>query len=116
MTYANFPILNSNLFDSTKNDLLVQPYTIIQSGNLKVAIIGALTGDLFTLALPQNLKGIGILDPLTQIRQYVHEVEPQTDLIVLLSHCGFEEDSLWLCNFRCGCYYRRTFPYLLAPA
>ena len=94
MTYANFPILNSNLFDSTKNDLLVQPYTIIQSGNLKVAIIGALTGDLFTLALPQNLKGIGILDPLTQIRQNVHEVEPQTDLIVLLSHCGFEEDSL----------------------
>ncbi|HPC36004.1 MAG TPA: bifunctional UDP-sugar hydrolase/5'-nucleotidase [Candidatus Marinimicrobia bacterium] len=94
MAYANFPILNSNLHDSTKNDLLAQPYVIIQSGNLNVAIIGVLTGDMSTLALPQNLMGIGILDPLTQIRQYVSVVKPQTDLIVLLSHCGFEEDSL----------------------
>jgi hypothetical protein len=44
--------------------------------------------------LPQNLKSIGILDALAQIRQYVIEVEPQTDLIVFAEPLRFEEDSL----------------------
>lgn len=94
LSQANFSIVSANLYDSTKNDLLVEPYKIVQSGWLKVAIIGVITGDMRTLALPQNLKGIGILDPVTQIRKYVAEVEPLSDLIVLLSHYGYEEDSL----------------------
>lgn len=91
---ANFPVLCSNLYDSTKNDLLVKPYFIGNNGMLNVAIIGAITNDLQTLALPKNLKGIGILDQVVQIRKYVAEVEPITDLIILVTHNGLEEDSL----------------------
>lgn len=94
LTRADFPVLCSNLYDSTKNDLLVKPYLIVKSGAFKIAIIGVITDDLRTLALPQNIKGLGILNPLIQIRKYVAEVEPKSDLIVLLSHYGAEEDSL----------------------
>jgi len=94
LSRANFPVISANLYDSTKSDLFVKPYTIVRSGPLKIAVIGVITADMRTLALPQNIKGLGILDPVTQIRKYVAEVEPQTDLIVLLSHYGAEEDSL----------------------
>jgi 2',3'-cyclic-nucleotide 2'-phosphodiesterase (5'-nucleotidase family) len=87
-------VLSSNLYDSTKNDLLVEPYLIGNNGMLNVAIIGAITNDMRTLALPKNLEGIGILDQFAEIRKYVAEVEPITDLIILLSHNGLEEDSL----------------------
>ena len=91
---ANFPVLCSNLYDSTKNDLLVKPYFIGNNGMLNIAIIGAITNDMKTLALPKNLRGIGILDQVAEIRKYVAEVEPITDLIILLTHNGLDEDSL----------------------
>jgi len=94
LAQANFPVISSNLYDSTKNGLMVKPYIIVQSGPVKVAIIGVITGDLKTLVIPKNFKQIGILDPLTEIRKYVAEVEPLSDLIILLSHYGAEEDSL----------------------
>jgi len=91
---ANFPVINANLYDSTRNDLLVRPFVIIESGAVRVAVIGAITGDLRTLVLPQNFKDIGLLDPVNQIRKYISEVDPLSDLIVVLSHNGYEEDSV----------------------
>jgi 2',3'-cyclic-nucleotide 2'-phosphodiesterase (5'-nucleotidase family) len=54
LAQANFPVISSNLYDSTKNDLMVKPYIIVQSGPVKVAIIGVITGDLKTLVIPKN--------------------------------------------------------------
>ncbi len=94
LNVAKFPIVSSNIYDSTKSDLLVDPYIIVRSGKVRIAVIGFILKDLKQSVLPEMVKGIGILDPLETVNKYVEEVNNESDLIVVLSHNGFEYDSL----------------------
>ncbi|MDD5766673.1 MAG: bifunctional UDP-sugar hydrolase/5'-nucleotidase [Candidatus Marinimicrobia bacterium] len=91
---AQFPFVSCNLYDSTKNGLLTEPYVIVQSGSLKIAVIGFVLKTMKHSTLPENVKGIGVLDPATEIMKYVRELNDRTDLIVVLSHNGDDYDSL----------------------
>ncbi|RKY56144.1 MAG: hypothetical protein DRP89_01955 [Candidatus Neomarinimicrobiota bacterium] len=94
LNVAKFPIVSSNIYDSTKSDLLVNPYIIVRSGKVRIAVIGFILKDLKQSVLPEMVKGIGIIDPLETVNKYVEEVNNESDLIVVLSHSGFEYDSL----------------------
>ncbi|MFA4839112.1 MAG: bifunctional UDP-sugar hydrolase/5'-nucleotidase [Candidatus Neomarinimicrobiota bacterium] len=91
---AQFPFVSCNLYDSTKKGLLTEPYTIVRSGNLKIAVIGFVLKAMKQSTLPENVKGIGVLDPATEVMKYVRELNARTDLIVVLSHNGYDYDSL----------------------
>lgn len=91
---AQFPVITTNYFDSTKMDLLARPYIIYRAGGVKVAILGIGWSDLKSSMLTSNARGLGILDPVSQIKQYVARLQRSVDIIVVLSHSGAEEDSL----------------------
>jgi 2',3'-cyclic-nucleotide 2'-phosphodiesterase (5'-nucleotidase family) len=91
---ANFEILSCNLFDSTSMSLFTMPYTIAEYNNINVGIIGMILGDLKSTVLPGNMEKIAVLDPLESVRNSVTEIGNNADLIVLLTHNGFYEDSL----------------------
>ncbi len=91
---AKFQIVSSNIYDSTKSGLLVDPYIIVHSGKVRIAVIGFILKDLKQSVLPESIKGMGILDPLETVNKYIEEVNDKSDLIVVLSHNGFECDSL----------------------
>lgn len=91
---AEFPIVSANLFDSTRNALLVDPFILIEENNLQVAVIGLIMADLKSTVLPQNISGISVLDPLKATKIILDRVKDRADLIVLLTHQGFREDSL----------------------
>jgi len=91
---AKFPLISCNLYDSTKKGLLTEPYIIVQSGNLKIAVIGFVLKALKQSTLPESVSGIGVLDPATEVMKYVRELNDRTDLIVVLSHNGYDYDSL----------------------
>jgi 5'-nucleotidase/UDP-sugar diphosphatase len=79
---ARFPFLSANVVLNGTDDLLVEPYTILQVDGHSVAIVG-LTG----LAALQEVE---IRDPLQSVRAVVDELQEQADVLVLLSHAGLE--------------------------
>ncbi|HDP67772.1 MAG TPA: bifunctional metallophosphatase/5'-nucleotidase [Candidatus Marinimicrobia bacterium] len=91
---ANFAVLSCNIFDSTRMTLFTEPYKIVQSRGVRIGIIGGIMENLKSTVLPSNMEKIAILDLSASIMKYVAEIQDKTDLIVVLSHNGFREDSL----------------------
>ena len=90
---AQFEVLSANLFleDSL---FAMKKYEIVQVGNLKIGIVGLILDDLFGVVSKTNLQGI-IVKPVVETAQdLIDEIDPQTDLIILLTHQGFARDSL----------------------
>jgi 5'-nucleotidase/UDP-sugar diphosphatase len=94
MQNARFPIVSCNLYDSTKGGLAVEPSLIVVSNKIRVGIIGLIMESLNSTVLPVNMKGLASLDQVAAVRQQLDLLKDKTDLIVVLSHSGFIEDSL----------------------
>jgi 5'-nucleotidase/UDP-sugar diphosphatase len=94
MQHARFPIISCNLYDSTKGGLAVKPYIVVVSNKIRVGVIGLIIESLSSTVMPLNMKGLVALDPVVAIRRQLDLLKDKTDLIVVLSHSGFVEDSL----------------------
>ncbi|HJM59808.1 MAG: multifunctional 2',3'-cyclic-nucleotide 2'-phosphodiesterase/5'-nucleotidase/3'-nucleotidase [Gammaproteobacteria bacterium] len=90
MKEATFPILNGNIFfEGTDQLVWDNPFKIIEIGGLDIGIIG-LHGK-FAFYDTINFKmteGIEARDEEKYLRQYIKELEPITDLIILSIHQG----------------------------
>jgi len=92
---TNFDVINCNvIFGSSYKKLpnKIKPYVIKEAGNLKIAIIGVLTKELFNLASPKKLADIQIVDPIEALGPIVKKLRPDVDMILILSHMGLKED------------------------
>lgn len=94
LAQAQFPVITTNYFDSTRNELLSRPYCIYRIGRMRVGILGIGWSDLKSSMLASNAQGLGILDPVAQINKYVAQLQHKVDIIIVLSHSGADEDSL----------------------
>ena len=72
---ANFPFISSNIYD-LNNNLLFDPYVILNNNNLKVAFIGL-------TSIFEN-DNIIVKDPIESLKYIVAEVSPISDIIILL--------------------------------
>ena len=93
LSRANFPVVSSNIFDKNKNELFTKPYHIVKKGKIDIVIIGTVFESLKSSVIPANVEGLKILNQVEEIQKYVNEVKDKVDLIVVLSHSGFHEDS-----------------------
>jgi 2',3'-cyclic-nucleotide 2'-phosphodiesterase (5'-nucleotidase family) len=93
MSAADFPLVSANLFKDGK--LLADSACTLHSfGNLRVGVIGLTTFHLDDLLAAHQLEGIRIT-PLPETAQaWIDRLDPVTDLIILLTHQGVEEDSV----------------------
>lgn len=89
---ADFPIFCANFIDSTGKDFTKEKYHIYNVGGLKVGVIGVTYHKMAGMANPDNLDGYDSTDPLQAINQVLPELDPKSDLIVVLSHLGIEAD------------------------
>jgi len=94
LQHARFPIISCNLYDSTKGGLAVDPYVVVVSNKVRIGVVGLIMESLSSTVMPLNMKGLAALDPVVAIRRQVDLLKDKTDLIVVLSHNGFVEDSL----------------------
>jgi 2',3'-cyclic-nucleotide 2'-phosphodiesterase (5'-nucleotidase family) len=85
MQEAEFAFLSANAYIAGTDELLAQPYLIVQMGDHRVAVIG-ITG-------AAQVRGLEIRDPLTATREIVDQVKPRADILVLLSHAGLETNQ-----------------------
>jgi 2',3'-cyclic-nucleotide 2'-phosphodiesterase (5'-nucleotidase family) len=74
--------------------LLLKPYRSIELPNgLKVAVVGSTTKELVTATNPQNVTSIEMDDPVDTLSHYLPEADKQSDLLIILSHCGIAADK-----------------------
>jgi 2',3'-cyclic-nucleotide 2'-phosphodiesterase (5'-nucleotidase family) len=80
---AEFPFLSATLVNDD-DDLIFTPYTIVEKGDLKIALIGA-SGSI------QPGGGYRSLDLLPALKKAVKDAKSQSDLIMVLFHGTAEE-------------------------
>ncbi|MBN2201301.1 bifunctional metallophosphatase/5'-nucleotidase [bacterium] len=69
-------------------------FEVYDVGGVKTGVIGLTSKELYSLVFPGRLGGIKVKDPAASAREWIRKIDPETDLIVLLTHQGFREDSL----------------------
>lgn len=90
---AGFSLLSANIeaapiVDSSEFELvrIIKPYVLFERGGLSIAVIGLTTVDYFkTIQIrPTN--------PVQAAREIIDQVKSKADIIIVLSHLGYEED------------------------
>lgn len=101
--WADFPLLAANYrFDQASVDFpnygkvgtVVRPFTVLNTGGLKIGVIGM--GNLASLTSifdQPNKSGIQPINTVDIAQFYVDLLRPYVDVIVMLTHLGLEVDQ-----------------------
>jgi 2',3'-cyclic-nucleotide 2'-phosphodiesterase (5'-nucleotidase family) len=85
MQEADFAMLSANVYDVTTQELLTDPYTVIEMADHRVGILG-LTDEGFS-------DYVAMTDPVEAAEKWLPELQGQADIIIVLSHAGLEIDQ-----------------------
>lgn len=91
---AAFPFLSANILNPDGSSFGRAPYQIFRKGNTKVAVIGLTIDSLPERVKPENVAKLSILPYTDAIDRVLDEADAASDLVVILSHNGWEADSL----------------------
>jgi 5'-nucleotidase / UDP-sugar diphosphatase len=96
---AKFPTISANILD-TANQFPVnnKEYVIIEKNGLKICIIGAISGEFYSLVSKASTIGIKILPPVETVKRLAEQLQSQTDLLIALAHEGVDYDSVLAMN------------------
>ncbi len=89
---ANFPFLSSNIIDEATGKPVFQTSLIKRSNGLRIGIFSLLAPDTFPNPYDLRRKGLTLRSPTETAQAMVKELQPKTDLIILLSHLGYPKD------------------------
>lgn len=92
---ASYSIVCANVLDDSASATLVPAYTVLSVGEAKLGIVGLTAPDLGLLTIKNNLRGLSLRSVDHTLDDAVHELKlkHQPDIIILLSHMGFESDT-----------------------
>ena len=88
---ANFDVLSANLLVDGKQ-FAPKACEIYNVNGVRVGVIGLILSDLDHVAAKKNLAGIDVDDPAQTAQRYIDKIDPKTDLIILLTHEGDDND------------------------
>jgi len=89
---AKFPVLSSNIIDEESGKPLFERSLIKEVGGLRIGIFSLLSSESFYGQWDPRKKGLIIQPPTETAQAIVKELQPKTDLIVLLSHLSYPKD------------------------
>ncbi len=89
---ASFPILSANVLREDGTYFTDKPYVIREVGGARIGIIGLSPDDLAELVGGSALAGLTTKTSLDVLPAIIAEIDPVTDVIVLLTHEGVEVD------------------------
>lgn len=88
---ARFPFICSNIIDEKSEKPIFKSYIIKNINGLDIGFLSLISKDFFGESDPRK-KGILIQSPIESARSILKEIEKKTDLIILLSHLGYQND------------------------
>lgn len=89
---AKFPFLSSNLIDEESRKLLFKPYLLKEINGLRIGIFSLISPDVFLSPSDPRRKGLIFQNPIEVAQNLVRELQPKTDMIILLSHLSYPKD------------------------
>jgi 5'-nucleotidase / UDP-sugar diphosphatase len=89
MAQARFPFLGANV----KGLRGLKPYIVKKLQGLRIAIIGVVTPETPVATHPRNVAGLTFSTPESAVGKYIRELKGRADIIIVLSHCGFQADQ-----------------------
>lgn len=98
---GNFQFLASNIYDKETNKPVswAKPYMIVESGGLKIGLIGLAHPDTATLTKEQYVKGFEFRDPVTSAQEWVNFLregkapEGKPDVVIALTHIDSDQNG-----------------------
>ncbi len=98
VSQLNYPMLGINVYQEN-GSLFLKPYTILQTGELKIGVVG-ICSDIIDKTMPERFStGLKITGGAEELPNYIKQVKDEgADLVVLLSHNGFPQDVFMLKN------------------
>ena len=85
-------IILSNLEEPSLS--FVRKYKVIKRGGLSIGVVGILGGNAMKY-YPKDIRdSIVLTDPASTVNEIVKRIRPRTDVIILLSHQGFDQDQV----------------------
>jgi len=90
---ARYPIVSANLVDGEGKLLLDKPYVVLTAGGLRVAVVGAMTTELYRVLLPSVLGKIRATPVSDAVKRYLPEMRAKSDVVVLLGHLSPEDEE-----------------------
>ncbi|MBO8131362.1 MAG: bifunctional metallophosphatase/5'-nucleotidase [Candidatus Marinimicrobia bacterium] len=88
---AKFDIITSNI--KYKGKYLGLPLKRMVIDGVKVCIIGIIYDNLESSTLPENIRGVEILNPTKVVKSIVDSLKEDVDIFILLSHWGVDNDK-----------------------
>lgn len=91
---SEFNYLSANLYKTGTTTPYFKPYQIFERSGVKVAVIGAITGDLKSLVAPEVFKNVDLGDPVEAVNRYATQLSDgnprngEADVIVASYHEG----------------------------
>jgi 2',3'-cyclic-nucleotide 2'-phosphodiesterase (5'-nucleotidase family) len=91
MNILKADVLCANLF---VNDRIFaeKSYKIFKKGSVRIGVIGLILNDLYQEVAKKYLTDIRVQDPVQTAQKIIDKIDPATDVIVLLTHQGIEND------------------------
>jgi len=89
MAQARFPVLGANVQGLSA----LKPYVIKNLQGVRIAIIGVVTPDTPVTTHPRNVAGLAFSTPESAVKKYLPQLKGRAEVIVVLSHCGFQADK-----------------------
>jgi 2',3'-cyclic-nucleotide 2'-phosphodiesterase (5'-nucleotidase family) len=97
---ANFNVLSGNIYIPSQNRTFGKSYIVKIVNGIKTGIIGVSPVELKSLTLPKNVEIVEVLNTDSVIAAGISALKSENcDLIVLLSHNGIDEDSVFASKF-----------------
>lgn len=91
LSACKMPVVVCNYdFSSFEMGKYVKPYAIVEKAGLKIGIIGVLC-PLGSVVKGDIANRLPMLDMVSSVQKYADELRPQCDLVVALTHIGYEE-------------------------
>lgn len=85
----DFPLLSANIMGPDGKNAF-SPYTILECGGHKIAVIGAENPQMVTAIHPDMIKGLEF-KPLDVLTAVVKEAAEQSDAVIILTHWGADD-------------------------
>ena len=90
---AKFPIFSANLFTTDGKLFTENGYHIYHKNGLAVGVIGVILDDLQEFINAPQKNQILVKPSIEVVDSLAKAIDRQTDLIIILSHCGIEHDK-----------------------
>lgn len=91
---SQFPIYSANLYKDEAQLFAPEAYHIYERQGLRIGVIGIITEHLFNVLNWNKRQGLTLKSNAETIEKIVDAIDSETDLIMILSHCGADEDSI----------------------